>query len=418
MYAMLTGVTLLIFSVLARLLARSAVHPSVAMPVTWGLGLLGVSLASMIGFYPVESDALLIFLAGVLSFSLSSAIFSFIYNSYTSPYSYNILFDRDLRAKSLVFFFCVAHLFFLTVIYRDLSSIAPTLREAAYIVRAQSVSGEPLLSSLSLNYLQLGQTVMPLVVLLYLRGKCGAIGMLAVSVPWMAVILLASGRSSLMQMLVGLFFIYVLVKGRPSIKSIFVIGVAMFLVIAVGAVATSKIQFHEGDGVSTLLIELYRHVAGYALQGPVLFDRYYQGLIQVEPHWSPFNGLCSMGYILGLCEKPIQHLDFYAYAPGELGNVYSVFFSMYPHYGALGVVFFMAAYGMVCSYAYCKAKKGSLYFTILSSYFFSAIVFSLFSDQISTSWWFYVKMTIILGLLCFVFKRERMFVIRMPQAAK
>ncbi len=34
MYAMLTGVTLLIFSVLARLLARSAVHPSVAMPVT------------------------------------------------------------------------------------------------------------------------------------------------------------------------------------------------------------------------------------------------------------------------------------------------------------------------------------------------------------------------------------------------
>ncbi|HFX1421615.1 TPA: hypothetical protein ACID12_006288, partial [Pseudomonas aeruginosa] len=176
MYAMLTGVTLLIFSVVARLLARSAIHPSVAMPVTWGLGLLGVSLASMIGFYPVESDALLIFLAGVLSFSLSSAIFSFIYNSYTSPYSYNVLFDRALRAKSLVFFFCVAHLFFLTVIYRDLSSIAPTLREAAYMVRAQSVSGEPLLSSLSLNYLQLGQTVIPLVVLLYLRGKCGAIG--------------------------------------------------------------------------------------------------------------------------------------------------------------------------------------------------------------------------------------------------
>lgn len=105
MYAMLTGVTLLIFSVVARLLARSAIHPSVAMPVTWGLGLLGVSLASMIGFYPVESDALLIFLAGVLSFSLSSAFFSFIYNSYTSPYSYNILFDRDLRAKSLVFSF-------------------------------------------------------------------------------------------------------------------------------------------------------------------------------------------------------------------------------------------------------------------------------------------------------------------------
>lgn len=65
MYAMLTGATLLIFAVAARLLARSAIHPSVAMPITWGLGLIGVSLASLIGFYRVESDALLIFLFGV-----------------------------------------------------------------------------------------------------------------------------------------------------------------------------------------------------------------------------------------------------------------------------------------------------------------------------------------------------------------
>ncbi|OPL22024.1 hypothetical protein B5L72_34645, partial [Pseudomonas aeruginosa] len=80
MYAMLTGVTLLMFAVVARFLARSAIHPSVAMPTTWGLGLIGVSLASLIGFYSVESDALLIFLFGVISFSLAAGFFSFIYN--------------------------------------------------------------------------------------------------------------------------------------------------------------------------------------------------------------------------------------------------------------------------------------------------------------------------------------------------
>ncbi|MCO3709071.1 oligosaccharide repeat unit polymerase, partial [Pseudomonas aeruginosa] len=143
---------------------------------------------------------------------------------------------------------------------------------------------------------------------------------------------------------------------------------------------------------------------------------YYQGSIHLEPYWSPLNGFCSILATVGLCQKPPLHLDFYEYAPGELGNVYSMFFSMYPHYGALGVIGVMALYGMLCSYAYCKAKKGSLYFTVLSSYLFSAIVFSLFSDQISTSWWFYVKMTIILGILCFVFRRDRMFVIRLPQA--
>lgn len=87
------------------------------------------------------------------------------------------------------------------------------------MARAQSVSGEPVLSSLSMNYLQLGQTVIPLVVLLYLRGKCGVLGFLAISVPWMGVILLASGRASLMQMLVGLFFIYILVKGESFFKA-------------------------------------------------------------------------------------------------------------------------------------------------------------------------------------------------------
>ncbi|HCF7373762.1 hypothetical protein Q4S26_21395, partial [Morganella morganii] len=183
MYAMLTGATLLIFAVAARLLARSAIHPSVAMPITWGLGLIGVSLASLIGFYRVESDALLIFLFGVMSFSLSAGCFSFLYNGYFRAPSSNFLFDSELRTRALVIFFCLAHIVFLTVIYRDLSSIAPTLREAAYMARAQSVSGEPVLSSLSMNYLQLGQTVIPLVVLLYLRGKCGVLGFLAISVP-------------------------------------------------------------------------------------------------------------------------------------------------------------------------------------------------------------------------------------------
>ncbi|HGN1556219.1 TPA: hypothetical protein ACKRMY_006401, partial [Pseudomonas aeruginosa] len=159
MYAMLTGATLLIFAVAARLLARSAIHPSVAMPITWGLGLIGVSLASLIGFYRVESDALLIFLFGVMSFSLSAGCFSFLYNGYFRAPSSNFLFDSELRTRALVIFFCLAHIVFLTVIYRDLSSIAPTLREAAYMARAQSVSGEPVLSSLSMNYLQLGQIV-------------------------------------------------------------------------------------------------------------------------------------------------------------------------------------------------------------------------------------------------------------------
>ncbi|MCV6250896.1 hypothetical protein, partial [Pseudomonas aeruginosa] len=105
MYAMLTGVTLLMFAVVARLLARSAIHPSVAMPATWGLGLIGVSLASMIGFYSVESDALLIFLFGVISFSLAAGFFSFIYNGYSQGPSQNFLFDRELRTRALVAFF-------------------------------------------------------------------------------------------------------------------------------------------------------------------------------------------------------------------------------------------------------------------------------------------------------------------------
>ncbi|MGV8546827.1 hypothetical protein ACV35P_34625, partial [Pseudomonas aeruginosa] len=83
-----------------------------------------------------------------------------------------------------------------------------------------------------------------------------------------------------------------------------VIALAMFLIIAVCADATFKSQFHECDVISTLFIELYRHAAVYALQGPVLFDRFYQGSIHLEPYWSPLNGFCSILPTVGLCQKP------------------------------------------------------------------------------------------------------------------
>ena len=54
-----------------------------------------------------------------------------------------------------------------------------------------------------------------------------------------------------------------------------------------GAVATSKIHFMKVMDLDSFIEPIVS--GGYACKG-LLFDRYHQGSIHLEPYWSPLNG--------------------------------------------------------------------------------------------------------------------------------
>ncbi|OOW01771.1 hypothetical protein MF6394_14350 [Pseudomonas sp. MF6394] len=413
MYSFAVGMIFLLIGILASLFSKDKWHPSAVFPFTWAFGLWGVSASELLGFYPIESEALLLFIAGGIVFSVASIATSEILRRSNSKSVASGYFYKPINAKKMVFFFCVLHVAILPSIYFDLTSLSPDLVQAAYIARQRSVEGDDVLGWAASNYLQVGTMLIPLFVVCYLKKWCSASSLLIISAPWSLLILLASGRSGLLQLLIGVLFIWVIVRGKLSAKLVIWVGGCFLLVLIGGAIATAKVALDSDESAGDFVYAFLEHFAGYAFQGPVLFARYFDGDISLEPLWSPFSSICHMLSFVGLCMPDPQHLAFNRYAPDLEGNVYSMYFSLYPKFGILGVVAFLSMYSVISTYTYFKAKSGNVYYMMLASFFMSSIVLSLFSDQISSSWWSLIKLTVLIALVFFLFtdrkkvRRER-----------
>ena len=413
MYSFAVGMIFLLIGILASLFSKDKWHPSAVFPFTWAFGLWGVSASELLGFYPIESEALLLFIAGGIVFSVASIATSEILRRSNSTSVASGYFYRPINARKMVFFFCVLHVAILPSIYFDLTSLSPDLVQAAYIARQRSVEGDDVLGWAASNYLQVGTMLIPLFVVCYLKKWCSASSLLIISAPWSLLILLASGRSGLLQLLIGVLFIWVIVRGKLSAKLVIWVGGCFLLVLIGGAIATAKVALDSDESAGDFVYAFLEHFAGYAFQGPVLFARYFDGDISLEPLWSPFSSICHMLSFVGLCMPDPQHLAFNRYAPDLEGNVYSMYFSLYPKFGVLGVIAFLSMYSVISTYTYFKAKAGNVYYMMLASFFMSSIVLSLFSDQISSSWWSLIKLTVLIALVFFLFtdrkkvRRER-----------
>lgn len=403
MYGFVAGLILLFWCVIVAIVCRDKWHPAVVFPATWALGLWGVSVSELLGFYPIESDALLLYIVGGLVFSVVGIATYEILRKANSNVLASGYFYNPINARKMVFFFCVLHVAILPSIYIDLTSLSPDLIQAAYIARQRSVEGDDVLGWAASNYLQVGTMLIPLFVVCYLKKWCSAPALLLISTPWALLILLASGRAGLLQLLIGLLFIWVIVRGKLSATFIIWVGGCFLLVLIGGAVATAKVAIDSDESAGDFVYAFLEHFAGYAFQGPVLFARYFDGHINLEPYWSPFSSICHMLSFVGLCAPDPQHLAFNRYAPELEGNVYSMYFSLYPRFGVLGVIAFLSLYSAIATYTYFKAKAGNVYYMMLASFFMSSIVLSLFSDQISSSWWSLIKLTVLMALVFFVF---------------
>ena len=131
MFSFAVGTVLLMIGIIAALISRDKWSPASVFPLTWAFGLWGVSASEVFGFYPIESEALLLYIAGSLVFSIVGiATYEMLrkLNRNTVPYGY---FYNPINARKMVFFFCLLHLAVLPSIYIDLTSLSPDLVQAA-----------------------------------------------------------------------------------------------------------------------------------------------------------------------------------------------------------------------------------------------------------------------------------------------
>ncbi|MBI6627959.1 O-antigen polymerase [Pseudomonas rhodesiae] len=402
MYSFIAGLALLGVSILSRATIRDMFHPSFIFPAIWGGGLCLIAFTPLLGFYAVESDALLIFILGGAIFSAVSIYISLFAKSLV----HEGFFYRTLNFNDLFFLFAFMHLLVLPVAYSELSALGSGFEKISYAARAMSVAGESVFGRLTANYLLLGLVVIPLFTIALAQRRIGWLKYLIIAFPWCALILVGSGRAGLIQMLLGLVFIYRMVHQKLPIKIISALGLLFFIILFVGAIATNKIDVSSGESAGGVMSIMLRHIAGYALQGPILFSLYFDGTARVFENWNPFISVCHLLSMAQLCTPLPMHSEFNLYGDGLEGNVYSLYFSIFPGFGMLGMVLFIALYSAASTYAYLKAKQGNILYMVISGYLYSAIILSLFSDTFLPSLWFFMKVFVIVVFVLLFFSKK------------
>jgi oligosaccharide repeat unit polymerase len=398
--AFIVGLILFLVSILANIATRDKVHPAVIFPFVWAVSLVVISILPLIGFLSIEGESLLLFLGGGVTFSIVAIVTHYSLSYRVSPPKTTNIPRLNIKPLVVILFFTNLVVFYSAVI--SLMSFGSNISQVAYMVRRASVQGEQIFNPIVSNYMLLGLVLIPLLSAFLIKRQINLLPYLSITLPWATLILLASGRADLVQLMLVVFFIYYIIERKISIKSVFY-GFASFLfIIIAGALAVNKVDVTSAQSFVDMIFLFVKHVASYAFQGPILFSQYYDHSAIVSPNWSPFRSIQHIFSLFNfISPPPFLHLEFNSYGHDEsmVGNVYSLYFSLYPNNGLFGAFIILAGYSVASTYIYLRAKAGELVFILLSGYLFSAIILSIFSDYFLTGLWFFIKLVIIVVIL-------------------
>ncbi|ODS13136.1 O-antigen polymerase [Pseudoalteromonas tetraodonis] len=411
--AFFAGLMLIFVSVLAYKATRDIIHPGVVFPFVWASALVTIAFLPLIGFYPVNGYALLLFLVGGMLFSLISISMHYLLIKRVYPPQKTIINLKNLNFLVLILFFTNMIVFYSAI--SDFMALGGDVAQSAYVARQKSVQGEQVFNPLISNYMMFGLVIIPILTVSLINEKLKILPYLLITLPWIGLILLFSGRASLISLLLVLLFIYYLMKREAPLRLFIYLGVSFLLIIVAGALAVNKVDMAANESFSDTVVGFIKHIAAYAFQGPVLFSRYFDGNASVTASWSPFSSIQHILSLIGLAPPPPSiNLEFNHYGT-EVdmdGNVYSLYFSLYPNNGMFGAFVILISYAMVSTYIYHCAKSGKLVYVLLSAYIFSATILSIFSDRFLTSVWFFIKLTIIVLLVKLIIQLSSRFVWR------
>lgn len=398
MLSAVSGLILVFSSLFSLFVTKDKIHPAFVFSFAWGIGLLIISALPSIGFYEINSGAALLYVAGGLIFSFTSlCVQSAIYPKHCFSVK-----KKPIKVESarVVPFLILTNLLIIFYAFKKFSAIDFDLLQSAYKVRSLSVHGEDVFGPVINNYITFGFVVIYWMTVSLLLNGTRLLHYISVCFPLILLILFVSGRSGLIHIIISLFFISYLIKRKISTKQILTTFLFFLFVVLIGAFATRKVNLSPDVSFYKFASVFIEHIAYYAFQGPILFSEYFDGKIFVLANWDPLRSFEHILSFLGGDPSPSTHLKFNKFGTDvEMnGNVYSMYFSIYPNYGHLGVIFFLIIYSFITTVVYNKAQSGSILYIFLAGHFFSAMVLSLFSDYFLTSIWLLIKSVVFLFL--------------------
>ena len=400
--SLMVGVAILSLATLSYFYSKGDLfHPAVVFPAVWGVTTLAIATAKSFGYFQISVSANLIFFIGSILFVSGALAIKIKPNQRVSGDEYNINFK-----KIIVFCFCL-HVLIAPLAWNEMNQIAGGFDDifiAAYQLRAKSVSGEENVGPVVGNYLVVGSFFLPLLLIGWLQRKVNIKILIILSLPWVLLNILAGGRAGLISIILSSIYIYAILRGKISLKaSLFFIS-SFVSILVTGNLLVGKIDADVDSSYLTILHESIRGFFDYFLQGPILFSEYLRNPNSINPTWDALRFPCYVWEKFGLCKTPSLHQDYLNFAQSDYGNVYSMFFSIFPPYGWFGLFLITPLYGYWIAFHHAR-RLNSLSHLMMGSLLFSSIILSIFSDGFGPSIYFFLKIVLLSMAVSLAFKK-------------
>ncbi|OUL99434.1 O-antigen polymerase [Variovorax sp. JS1663] len=383
-------------------LRGDVLHPAIVFPAVWGAAIILLGLAAPFGYFQLSAAAFLVFVVGAFCFAIGALVAG---SMRVSP--------KEIGADALnykkIAWACVAlHAVMLPLSWREIEEMVSGSKDiwaAAYYLRSSAVSGEESVGPVVGNYLLVGLLFVPMLMTGWMRKKIWFWVLLSLSAPWVLLIIFVNGRSNLVFLILALAYIYFSLGGRMSFRAGTVFALAFVAVLVVGNLLVGKIDAGIDDAWLEVFAQSAKGFFDYLLQGPILFSRYFEDPSRINPTWDALIFPCHVLEKFNLCVRPPLHQDFMAFSVrGDLGNVYSIFFSIYPKYGWFGIVLIMFLYGCWAGFHHARRDNGILHL-LMGGFLFSAALLSVFSDMFGANAYFFLKLLFIVTGANLVFRK-------------
>lgn len=393
MIALSLGIFFAMWALATWLWGRDRFEPAFVFQTVWAITLIGVGFSGNYGYFGISMESALIFVCGAFGFSLGAALLkeTISFSLESRPLTKQVE-SIDFRRLAFV---CVGLHFLVVPIaiseIRSLADNAEDIFQLAFSLRIKATTGEDSVGPITGNYLLIGLMALPLLLVGYIKRSVGGILLLLNIIPWILLNLLIGGRAGLVSLIVASVYIYLSFGGRISTKVTVITLLLFSSVLVAGNVLVSKIDARIEDGIVPVLEQSLKGFFDYLFAGPILFSQWVSDPTMLVPTWDALIFPCQVLEKIGACTVPSIHQEFIAFnRQGDLGNVYSIFFSIFPKYGLIGLFVIMVFYGAAASYFH-QRRNDSVFKTLVAAYLFVGVVLTVWSDGFGPNIYFFVK---------------------------
>lgn len=400
--------TFLIFASLTAATSRVSgglLFPGALFSFVWCLSMLGL-LVSGRTLYALSPVAYLVFLVGGVGFVAGSALGMLGRNPIPRPTQWKGDFRRGSPSDVLLNLSLVALVVFLPTYWSGVLSLFGDLDAESLM---QNIRHEAVENSKQGNQLGLLGNLPVLAHFVALTCVYQHDGSRISTWRTFIAILLAlifgamtGTKGNALNLIMSVFFIFALKRrDLPVISFILILA----LVVAVFALSLFAMNFVfvSFDNATEAVVAIVQTVQNYWLGGFVGFDAIANNPNIMESSQPVHRFFLETARSLGFdVYVPFMHADYTLISEGQDTNVYTIYFTYFKDFGWLGTFCWMFVNGVLMSWLFRWAFRGSAIGMIFYSTMCFAIVTTIFSEKFYLGLNGYLKLLIFLSLLYYV----------------